>query len=168
MSRLFIQELDVEVVRAEMPHVMPLGVLREDLLRLGQVAEIGKLSLLGDEPTRHPDIDEMLAMCRSTNIARAVSLVTSGQFLDRMSVRFWRIIRKIEIDVFPGKLPGHQIVWIQHQCRVHSIDLKIMPGAITHDGPRLDFGRIRKSKAEAGLALDGISEETLKAYLETA
>jgi hypothetical protein len=106
---------------------MPLSVLREDLLRLGQVAEIGKLSLLGGEPTLHPDIDEMIAMCRSTNVATVVSLITNGQLLGRMSQRFWQTIRKIELDVYPGKLSGAQIVYVQNKCRENRVDLKIVP-----------------------------------------
>jgi hypothetical protein len=140
--RMFLPQVEVGVVRAcnqqccscnhmsplaKPPFVMPLSVLRQDLLRFGQVAEIGKLSLLGGEPCLHPDIDEMIAMCRSTNVAKVVSIVTNGQLLGRMSERFWRTIRKIEMDVYPGKLSGAQIVYVQNKARENHIDLKIVP-----------------------------------------
>ena len=112
---------------AKPPYIMPLEVLREDLLRIGQVADIGQLALLGGEPLLHPDIDEMIAMARSTNVAKLVVIITNGQLLQRMTERFWRTIRKIDVDVYPGKLSGAQIVYIQRKARENHVDLRIFP-----------------------------------------
>jgi hypothetical protein len=192
---------------AKPPFEMPVDVLRQDLIRLGQVAEIGKLSLLGGEPTLHKDIDNIIAVARSTNVAQVVSLITNGQLLHKMSETFWQTIRKIEMDVYPGKLSGQQITFIQNKARENNIDLKIVPigkfckclrsgkdEAPEHVQWRfdtcptghlcvcVDYGYVYRCpqasiipalflKDQAptvdGLALEGITVERLKTYLES-
>ena len=112
---------------AKPPFVMPPEVLREDLLRIGRVAEIHQLALLGGEPLLHPDIDEMLSVAQSANVANVVVIITNGQLLGRMSDRFWKMIRRLDVDVYPGKLSGPQIVYIQNRCRENNVQLKIVP-----------------------------------------
>ena len=140
--KLYLQQAEVGITRvcpnrcagcnhwtpiAQPPFVMPVSVLRDDLLRLGQVAEIGKFSLLGGEPLLHPDIDDMIAMCQTTNVAKVVNIVTNGQLLHQMSERFWHTIRKIEMDVYPGKLSAAQVAHIQNKCRENNIELTVIP-----------------------------------------
>ena len=169
--RVALKQIEVRIVRDSQPFIMSLSVLREDLLRLGQVAEINTLLLSGIEPLLHPDIDEIIATCRSTNIVKMVTVVTTGQLLHRMSDRFWRIIHGLELDVYPGQLSGAGIVYVQNKAREHHIDLKIVIGKRdkTIQCVYFDYGYVHitpRCKEADGLSLDGITTEKLKAFLE--
>ena len=111
------------------PYIMPVATLREDLRRIGQVAEIGQLALLGGEPLLCPDIDEMIAMSLSMNVAQRFSIITNGQLLHRMSDNFWRVMttHRIDVDVYPGKLGTAQIVAMQKKARENHVDLRLFP-----------------------------------------
>jgi hypothetical protein len=165
--RIYLKQVDTFIVRMTPPHIMPLSTLREDLLCLGQVAEIGQLHLCG-EPLAHPDIDEIIAMARSTNVAGSVCVETNGQLLHRMTDRFWRAIRKLDVHVVPGKLSGAQIVAIQNKAREHKVDLSILPvvGPVAirrEDVMIIDCGKLLSF--DGALELEGITMEKLRGYL---
>jgi hypothetical protein len=222
VSKLYLPQVEVGICRrcvnscagcnhmsalALPPFNMPVSVLREDLLKFGQVAQIGKLSLLGGEPTLHPEIDEIIAAAQWTGVAGIVSLITNGQLLDRMSDTFWRLIRKIELDVYPGKLTATQVAWVRDKAREHGIDLLVVqigkfykclrsgreetPEQVQrrfdscptgHLCVCLDYGHVYRCPQASiipplllkdqpatvdGLALEGITVERLKMYLES-
>jgi len=164
---VYIKQVDVCIVRECHPFIMPISILREDILRFGQVAEVGCLALGGGEPTLHPDIDEMIAMCRSTNIPKAVSVITSGQLLHRMSDRFWRMTRKLEVNVYPKTMSGAQIVNVQNKAKENNINLKINPVSESYRYYRnisLDYGYVC-AEDEKKIQLEAITTESLEKLL---
>ena len=110
----------------EAPFEMPAEVLREDLRRLGEVAEIGRLGMLGGEPCLHPDIDRMLLLARAVNITRNVVLITTGQLLERMTERFWKTVPAIQLHRYPGKLSDERFKWIVERCTSEGITLQVV------------------------------------------
>jgi hypothetical protein len=109
------------------PYFMPIEVLKHDLKEISKVVTAGKFAILGGEPLLHKQIDEIIDISQQSGISKVVSIVTNGQLLDRMSDRFWNLIKKLEIDIYPNKMSPEQIKWIKNKCIEHKIDWLIAP-----------------------------------------
>jgi organic radical activating enzyme len=109
------------------PYEMPVEMLQRDLEAIGKVVTVGKFAILGGEPLLHKKIDEFIEVAQQSGIAKVVSIVTNGQLLERMSERFWRTIKKLEIDVYPNKMSPEQVARIKEKCREYGIDWLIAP-----------------------------------------
>ena len=105
---------------------MPMEAFRDDLRRLGEVAELRRLDLLGGEPCLHPDIDKILLIARCANITRDVGLVTNGQLLDKMTERFWKTLTRLQLHRYPGKTTDDEFRRIQERCAENGITLQVI------------------------------------------
>ncbi len=109
------------------PEFMDVDALHRDLKSILKVAEFWKFAMLGGEPLLHPRIDDMVEMAMSITEVPEIAIVTNGTLLTRMSDRFWRTIKKLEISLYPGKIPPADIQTIERRAAENGITLSIVP-----------------------------------------
>lgn len=76
--------------------------VKRDLDGIKPFIRAQKIRLIGGEPTLHPQIDDLLQICKDAQIANSVEINTNGTKLDKMSERFWQILDFAFISAYPG------------------------------------------------------------------
>lgn len=76
-----------------------------DLTALVGVMRVGELKILGGEPLLHPRLLDFLEIGRAVGVAETLTVATNGLLLHRMDERFWRMIDRLWLSVYPGIAP---------------------------------------------------------------
>lgn len=105
---------------------MSVDAMLRDLKAITAVAEFWKFAILGGEPTLHPQIDELIEAAMSVVEIPEIALITNGKLLHRMTERFWKTIRKIEVSVYPTLSQGEQNE-IRRLCSIYGVVLMLVP-----------------------------------------
>jgi hypothetical protein len=106
---------------------MDLESLKRDLIAVSKVVSFKKFSMLGGEPLLHPQIDQFLIEVQQLNLFPVVSIVTNGQLLYKMTSTFWQNVRKLEVDIYPGKMDIIDIRYIELMAKKHNVELLLVP-----------------------------------------
>ena len=81
--------------------------LEKDLARLSQVTEqkVTEVQILGGEPLLHPQITSIFKIVRKYFPISRIDMLTNCTLLDKMSIDFWKSLKKYNIYVCPSIYP---------------------------------------------------------------
>jgi hypothetical protein len=96
--------------------------IEHDLTRLSKIAHVERWAVLGGEPLLHPDLLEILEICRYSGICDQVEVETNGDLLHTMEPIFWQSFDWLRLTIYPGKEPDMDM--IRSRCSEYGITLE--------------------------------------------
>jgi organic radical activating enzyme len=96
-----------------------------DITALSKVFHSLQLRFVGGEPLLHPRLFDFLSAARRVGISDKIVLITNGTFLHAMPEKFYSLIDRLFVSIYPGV--KHRVDWAECSklCRVHGVDLRI-------------------------------------------
>jgi cyclic pyranopterin phosphate synthase len=182
----------------EPAHLSP-EIIERDLTAARQFMHACDYTLVGGEPTLHPEIMDIIGIVKRSGIADGMVVYTNGQAMRHLSDAFYREVN--QLIVTPYKLSDDDRAYIMAKCTEFGTQLEWHWVGFTrtfyrHAQPKasadntygscwfrwnrktVDNGYfyrccispfiptlLGKTPSADGLALDGMTDETLKAYL---
>ena len=86
---------------------MAVSIIEKDVKRVGELFNhvASRIFLLGGEPLLHPQIVEIIKICRKNFPKTKIHIVTNGILLAKMSESFWNCCKEHNIVISPTKYP---------------------------------------------------------------
>ena len=84
------------------PWSVDIEVFKRDLIQISKVFNLHELLIIGGEPLLHPQIDELVKFAKQINVAKAITVHTNGQLLEKQSDTFYQYVDNINISVYPN------------------------------------------------------------------
>ena len=94
--------------------------LDNDLNILSRYYRVEVMRLVGGEPLLHPELLEIIRIVRESNISKQIHIITNGSFLDKMPIKFWDAIDKVNVSVYGRKSDIKLNSIIKHDNRFNS------------------------------------------------
>ena len=98
------------------PAHVPPAEIEKDLAAAAKLFHAHEYSLLGGEPTLHPQLLDILDIAHASGFCDEVQVITNGQILRTMPEAFWQKIDSLWVTRYPGKLTDADISWIRGKC----------------------------------------------------
>lgn len=98
------------------PKFVPPENIERDLANAARLFHAREYSLLGGEPTLHPQLLDILDIAHASGIADSVQVITNGQTLHKMPEEFWHKLDSLWITRYFGKISMEDIWWARDKC----------------------------------------------------
>jgi organic radical activating enzyme len=72
-----------------------------DLLQLSKHFQADQITVLGGEPTLHPELSKILRTIRASGVSRRLHLTTNGLGLSRLPHEVWSLLDVVEVSIYP-------------------------------------------------------------------
>lgn len=99
------------------PRFVPPEEIERDLANAARLFHAREYSLLGGEPTLHPQLLEIIDIAHASGIADSVQVITNGQTLHKMPEVFWQKLDSLWITQYFGKVSQEDVNWAREKCR---------------------------------------------------
>ena len=114
------------------PWFVDVEQFKSDICRMGKIFdhEIGAITLLGGEPTLHPDLIELIRITREQFPAGELILLTNGVLLTKLENshqgNLWEVLKKyavhVTVTVYPISL---DYIAIENKAKEYGVSLKL-------------------------------------------
>ena len=95
-----------------------------DLRAVRRVVAPEFLKIVGGEPLLHPQLEQLLVIAKSIDIAPRIQLTTNGILIDRLTSRGWDCLGMLAVSLYPEPtLPKETIRYIAHEAAVRKIEV---------------------------------------------
>jgi GTP 3',8-cyclase len=101
-------------------HVDP-GVIERDIYAVKEICRSDEFSIIGGEPTLHPEIVEIIRMIKRSEIAKTVLTYTNGQAMKHLPDAFYQEIDILFVD--PYKIGEEEKKYISNKCAEFDLPL---------------------------------------------
>lgn len=98
----------------EKPYHVDLDVIERDINAMKKIAHCVEFSVVGGEPTLHPQVAEIIKMVQMSGIANTVLTYTNGQAMKHLPDDYYKYLDLIRVD--PYKLTQEQRDYITDRC----------------------------------------------------
>ena len=82
------------------PWSVGIEVYKRDLIKIAEIFDLHELIIIGGEPLLHPEIDQLVKFAKEIQVARAITVVTNGQLLEKQSDMFYQHVDNIRVSVY--------------------------------------------------------------------
>lgn len=108
-------------------HFADIKTFKKSLETLSKYLRPNKITILGGEPTLHPEIDSIVKIARESEMFNEIHITTNGIKLMTMSTLFWEYIDAIAISKYPSNsvFLDYKIDEINDACHRHQVKLQI-------------------------------------------
>ena len=95
---------------------------RRELAAAAKLIHAKEYSLLGGEPTLHPQLLDILTIARESGICDRLQVITNGQTIRNQAPEFWERIDSLWITRYTGKIPSADIDWAKGMCMERGLE----------------------------------------------
>jgi MoaA/NifB/PqqE/SkfB family radical SAM enzyme len=115
------------------PHLpekfLQLSTFQKDLQVLSTALHVEEVKLVGGEPLLHEHILDFLEVANASAICDRVTIATNGLLLHKMSRRFWELIDRIWVSVYPGIKYKVELTEFERMAKEHDVEIWIKPSS---------------------------------------
>ena len=95
-----------------------------DLRAVRRVVAPEFLKIVGGEPLLHPELERLLVIAKSIDIAPRIQLTTNGLLIDRLTPRGWDCLSMLSVSLYPQPaIPKETIRFIAHEAKLRKIEV---------------------------------------------
>jgi organic radical activating enzyme len=104
------------------PYHLDPAILERDLNVMKQFSHASEFSIIGGEPTLHPQIMDIIRIVQRSGIANTVLTYTNGQAMRHLPDDFYRELDRLVVD--PYKIDAEECQFITDKCATFGLPLE--------------------------------------------
>lgn len=106
----------------EKPQHLDPSVIERDLTAMAKICHARDYSLVGGEPTSHPQIMDIISIVKRSGIATSLVMYTNGQSLRHLPDAFYQELDRLIVT--PYKLHQEDVIYISEKCATYGLPLE--------------------------------------------
>ncbi len=104
------------------PYHVDIEVIRRDIEAVKQICHTQEFSVVGGEPTLHPQVAEIIQMVKESGISDTVITYTNGQSMDHLPDEYYKWLDRLIVD--PYKIDEMRKQFIADKCNEFNLPLE--------------------------------------------